>query len=139
MHSKVVLYDYAMSMVGQPYRWGGDDTIEGFDCSGLCIEILKAAGVLPAGSDMTAEGLRLFFNETQEEVSFGTLAFFGKTSATHVGFCLNSLMMLEAGGGGSSTKTREDAAKQNAFVRIRPISGRADLLEFKQPKYKWRS
>jgi cell wall-associated NlpC family hydrolase len=139
MHSSAVLYDYAMCMVGLPYRWGGDDTVDGFDCSGLCVDILQAAGVLPKDFDATANGLWHFpaFGKVAA-ASFGSLAFFGLPAVTHVGFCLNDRLMLEAGGGGSKTLTRDDAEKQNAYVRVRPIKSRKDLAGFKHPTYPWK-
>lgn len=138
MYPKTVVYDYAMSFIGEPYRWGGDDSIDGFDCSGLCIEILCAAGVLPPHQDYTAAGLAEYFGaDGVEKPSFGCLVFFGKDRPTHVAFCLNDTLMLEAGGGGSATLTREDAAAQNAFVRIRPIANRKDILCYKLPLYAW--
>ena len=44
MSQKAVL-DYAYSFLGTPYRWGGDDPLTGIDCSGLALEVLKAAGI----------------------------------------------------------------------------------------------
>ncbi len=139
MQPSQVLYDYAMSFAGVLYRWGGDDPT-GIDCSGLCIEILQGVGVLPRGFDSTAGGLWNFAAFAREpKPQLGSLVFFGQPAAvTHVGFCLNELLMLEAGGGGSKTLTAEDAAKQNAFVRVRPIRGwRSDVVGFRLPTYPW--
>jgi cell wall-associated NlpC family hydrolase len=66
------------------------------------------------------------------EIRFGTLLFFGETATTptgisHIAFALDGKLMLEAGGGGSTTTSLEAAIKQGAFVRIRPISRRRDL------------
>src|SRR5690606_11950989 len=111
-----------------------DDTIDGFDCSGLLLEILQAFGVVPHGYDTTAEGLFRRFKGTKPTVltaELGTLAFFRpqhETKVVHCGFCLDSERMLHAGGGGSKTRTRKDAAAQNAFVMIRPIRYRGDLI-----------
>lgn len=139
MHPSVILYDYAMSFVGLPYIWGGDDPINGLDCSGLCIELLKSAGVFPHAEDTTADGLyRYFAAQRTKSPMFGTLVFFGSDHPTHVGFCLNASTMLEAGGGGSKTTSRADAALQNAFVRIRPISNRKDLIGYAHPPYPWK-
>ncbi len=137
MDNRVVLYDYAMRLVGLPYRWGGDDTVDGFDCSGLVQELLKSVGVLQGTADHTAAGLAGLFPEIIEP-DFGALVFFGSGSISHVGFCLNSLLMLEAGGGGSKTLTKADAAAQNAYVRVRPIRGRQNLVGFRQPQYPWK-
>jgi cell wall-associated NlpC family hydrolase len=139
MHASVVVYDYAMKMVGLPYIWAGDDPILGLDCSGLTIELLQAAGVLPQGFDTTAHGLWASkFFKSVEKPTFGALAFFGRPEeVTHVGFCLNELQMLEAGGGGSQTTSRDAATKQNAYVRVRKIDNRKDRVGFKKPAYPW--
>jgi len=47
----------ALSYLGTPYVWGGDDP-SGFDCSGFVIECLKSAGILNEREDYTAESLR---------------------------------------------------------------------------------
>ncbi len=139
MDTRVILYDYAMRFVGLPYRWGGDDSVDGFDCSGLVLELLKAAGAYPQSSDITADGLyKLFAGLSLPEPTFGSLAFFGAGPVSHVGFCLNGTHMLEAGGGGSKTLTKADAAAQNAFIRVRPIKTRKDLVGFRHPPYPWK-
>lgn len=124
-----------MSMVGLPYIWGGDDPIKGFDCSGLVIEILKADGYLPHKFDTTAQGLYDLFKAEYYPEKAVALAFYGKSKEkiTHVGYCLDGLKILEAGGGGSSTNDLETAAKQNAYIRVRPISYRNDFISFGIP------
>lgn len=126
---------YAMRFVGLPYVWGGDDPIIGFDCSGLAQELLAAMGVAFA-TDQTAQGL---FNQNWP-VSLprlGALAFYGesKSQISHVGFCLNESTMIEAGGGGSKTLSSADAARQNAYIRLRPINRRKDLVAVRMPNY----
>src|SRR3972149_4205227 len=49
--------EYLQRFIGLPYLWGGDDPMSGFDCSGLIVEILQAVGILPHGSDFTADAL----------------------------------------------------------------------------------
>lgn len=141
MDPRVVFYDYIMKHVGLPYRWGGDDAVDGFDCSGLVLEFLVSCGAFPSGRDTSAQGLHDHFAATAHSApSFGSLVFFGKvaTEISHVGFCMNPLQMIEAGGGGSKTKTLQDAAAQNAYVRLRPIANRKDLIGFVQPAYPWK-
>lgn len=140
MHAKVVLYDYAMHLAGLPYIWGGDDSVSGYDCSGYVIELLQSVGVLPPLFDMTADGLwHHFDSERASEPRFGALVFFGNPQkVTHVGFCVNNKFMLEAGGGGSRTTDREKAAEQNAYIRLRPIHTRRDLVGFVHPRYPWK-
>ncbi len=140
MLPQVVLYDYAMRLVGLPYRWGGDDSVDGFDCSGLCVELLQSAGVFPKGKDSTASGLYDFYAlGATETPSFGSLVFFGLPAISHIAFCLNKDLMLEAGGGGSKTTSREAAVEQNAFVRIRPIKWRNDIVGYRHPPYLWKA
>lgn len=132
-----LLSKYALSFVGLPYRWGGDSPLAGFDCSGLCVEILKSAGAIE--KDMSAQGLFDFFRNAGEwsKYSIGSLAFFGEAQdkISHVGFCLDKYRMLEAGGGGSKTVSLELAQKQGAYVRIRPINHRKDLVAVIMPYY----
>jgi hypothetical protein len=62
------------------------------------------------------------------------LAFFGtKFRCTHVGYCINDNLMIEAGGGSAVCTTREIAAKMGAFVRIRPVFSRKDFLAVHVP------
>ena len=134
-----ILKDYAMQLIGTPYRWGGDDPMQGFDCSGLVIELLQSCGELPRNYDNTAQGLYEEFirRGVISRVGFGSLAFFGKSDRhiTHVGFMLDNYRMIESGGGGSATVTIEIAAQQNAFVRIRPVKWRNDLVTIIRPRY----
>ncbi len=131
------MIEYAMRFIGVPYRWGGENPITGFDCSGLVQEVLRGIGMDPPG-DQTAQALyHAFEKHSVESISEGCLLFFGKSNQhiTHVAIALNSTLMIEAGGGGHLTLTEKDAAAQNAFVRIRPISHRRDLVAFVLPVY----
>lgn len=137
-----ILKDYAMRLVGKPYIWGGDDSIEGYDCSGLVIELLTSCGLFPHGKkhDTNAQGLYNKFVKVgiSSEKGLGSLVFFGRdsTKITHVGFMLDDFRMIEAGGGGSKTKTVQDAIDQNAFIRIRPINIRNDIVEIIKLDYR---
>lgn len=132
------LVDYAMSFVGVPYRWGGENPISGFDCSGLVQEILRSAGMDPPG-DQTAQALYNYFasNAQGNPRCAGALAFYGKShdKITHVAFMIDEYRIIEAGGGGSITLTKEDAALQNAFVRVRLLRYRSDFLCTIKPNY----
>ncbi len=134
---RLVLYEYALRFVGTPYLWGGDDPMGGYDCSGLVLELLQSVGVLGKG-DMNAAEMMLHFTAGVIEADFGVLAFYGTGTASHVAFCLNSLQMLEAGGGDHTVLTRADAEEKNAYVRIRPIARRGDLLGLRLPPYPWK-
>ena len=112
--------------------------MEGFDCSGLVIEILKSVGMAPP-YDTTAQGLYEYFKGNSDDINrgLGSLVFFGRSEReiSHVGFLLDSYRMLEAGGGNSKTVTKSVASKQNAFIRIRPVSNRKDLVGYLFPPY----
>lgn len=140
MDRKEVLSAIIKSMLGLPYRWAGSNSITGYDCSGMIVEVLISQGVIPHASDFSAQSLYDKFSPlwpTPHLPSFGDLAFYGRglTSITHVGFCLGQGLMVEAGGGGSKTLTTEDAAKQGATIRVRPVTFRRDLLEFLRPPF----
>jgi cell wall-associated NlpC family hydrolase len=131
---------YALSFVGLPYKWGGSNPMDGFDCSGLVQEILMSCGVHPnPKEDFNAQTL---FNHFEKNGSYGiqvlgSLAFYGKSvrEITHVAFCIDSHRIIEAGGGGHLTLTKTDAAAQNAFVRIRLAKHRSDLVAVIKPNY----
>ena len=130
---------YAKSFLGKPYIWGGDDPIRGFDCSGLVQEILASVGVDPKG-DQTAQALYGAFDDcVVPEPLAGCLAFYGRDldHISHVAFCISDHQVIEAAGGGSKTKTVEDAVKHNAFIRIRPVKHRLDFLCVVMPRYRF--
>ena len=137
--SMKALTKYGLSFVGTPYRWGGDDPMGGFDCSGFIQEMLSSVGEDPAG-DQTAHSLFLHFKRygtIKESACEGDLAFFGsERKIGHVVYCLDSYRMLEAGGGNSFTRTQKDAEIQNAYIRVRPISVRNDLVAIIEPDYR---
>lgn len=138
--SKDILLSYAMRFVGVPYKWGGDDPLQGVDCSGLVIELLQSQGLLSKAFDTTSQGLYQHFSVCKTDTpSFGALLFFGKGigKISHVGFALDHKLMLEAGGGDSTTTTIGIAAAKNAFVKIRPILSRHDHVATVKPKYYW--
>ena len=126
-----------MAFLKLPYLWGGDDPIKGFDCSGLVQELYAMLGLDPSG-DQTAQGLHDHFKARMKEGprDLGTLVFFGASTSniTHVGMMLDEHSMIEAGGGGSRTTSSEAAAAQNAYVRIRPLTNRKDLVAVINPK-----
>ena len=132
---RIAAIRYIERFLGQPipYKWGGDDPIEGFDCSGFILEILQAVGLISHGVDMTAGGLYLRYRENKvEKAHTGCLLFWLNQNgrATHVEMAIDAYYTVGAAGGGSSTLTREDAVRQNAFIRMRPIEyrGTASLV-----------
>jgi len=112
----------ARSLVGTWYSWGGDDP-QGFDCSGMVIECLQTAGLFPRGQDATAAALSSRYQSTITPRP-GVLLFWAKGgSVVHVEMVLtvigDQVFTVGASGGGSRTKTKEDAVRDNAFVKVR--------------------
>ena len=112
----------AWSFHGTFYSWGGDDP-SAFDCSGYVMEILQSVGIIGSKEDMNAEALYQRF-EKMDSPAAGLLAFrFNEETglAVHVGFMVSDEFVLHAAGGGSHVKTKEDAIKHNAFIKLRPV------------------
>lgn len=141
--SKQAVLNYVYSFLGTPYRWGGDDPMTGIDCSGLTLEVLKSAGLYKGAFDTTAQGLYSDLKSKGAEVTKSPdelcLAFYGKSEKeiSHVGVCVSKTHIIEAGGGGSKVVDRQSAADANAYVRVRPIDYRSDIVCVLKPKYMW--
>ena len=131
------MIEYSMSFLGVPYKWGGANPVEGIDCSGLVQCVLASVWLDPPG-DQTAQGLYEYFVARSLQISgAGALVFYGKSikEINHVAIMINDSQIIEAGGGGSKTLTREDAGKQSAYVRIRPYGQRNDIVAVLMPSY----
>lgn len=137
MTSLEELCAYARSFYNLEYVWGGNNPYEGFDCSGLVCELLRAGGAIGT-EDYKSQQLYDHFRNSWPscEPRRGAIAFFGLDSSpiTHVAFCVSSSLMLEAGGGAQRTATKFEARKINARVRLRPITSRR-VLGFLYPEY----
>lgn len=120
------------SYLNVPYKWGGDDPMDGLDCSGLVLEGLKAVGLVPREADFTADQLlNVVFRalpryRLDSELHPGMLVFWGDPRVTHVEIVWavigDRVLTIGASGGGSRTVDRVMAARQNAYVKIRRIT-----------------
>lgn len=134
--------NYAFSFTHTPYRWGGNTSLTGIDCSGFVCEVLRAGGVLKNKEDLNAQALYDRFSKANFGIICiqghpGCLCFYGKstTEITHVAFCLTPTRVIEAGGGDSKTTTLDDAKARGAMVRVRRIDYRGDLVAIVRPAY----
>ena len=130
----------ALSTLGVPYIWGGNNPLQGLDCSGAVRWWLRAAGLTPSW-DETSQGIydRLTKHGGRVEPSAqrGYVLFFGKSvlSITHVALALNQFQMIEAAGGNSSCTSRQAASERGAMVQINLIKRRSDLVARVKPDY----
>lgn len=136
------LIKYALSFIGIPYRWGGKSA-GGFDCSGVVSAILQGVGAIHT-KGLNSQGLYDHFikktnGEKIAEPQPGALIFYGTrtTAITHISFAIDYWRMVEAGGGDSTTTTPARAQVQGAFVRMRPIDFRKDMVAIIMPKYRY--
>lgn len=122
---RCLVIDIAMRHLGKPYIWGGDDSIEGFDCSGFIVELMTSLGIIPRGRDYTADGLWGLFREYKVEKPRGGVLVFWRSEArsimSHVEMCITDDLTIGASGGGKFTRTVADAIAHNAFIKVRPI------------------
>lgn len=132
MTRREIVKMFIQSSLGVPYRWGGNNPLAGYDCSGFVCEFLRVAGIWgrnDANSQMLYEHFKNG-NGHPGVIQFGTILFFGnQEKISHVAVALNDQMMVEAGGGDQKTTSLEIASQQNAYVRIRRIDSRRDKVD----------
>lgn len=124
-----------------PYRFGGRNRLEGFDCSQFVTELMISQGLVPHGTDLSAQGLFDHFLPLNLKNTIlpgpGAIAFYGKNadSISHVAFCLTAETIIEAGGGDHTTVELASAIARSACVRERPIKYRKDFFCALTPVY----
>ena len=146
MDYDAVLETWLASALGIPYVYGGDNPIEGYDCSGFVMEYLRMFGIGPSVDSASHEIYSWFMARTEKVEHYapskGALIFYGKKSAdgrkieriSHIGLMISPYQVAEAGGGDQSTLSAREAAARNAFVRIRPYKYRKDMVFIILPK-----
>lgn len=127
-NAKEIALAVAYKLLNTPYRWGGNDPMEGFDCSGLAIEILQSAGKFDRNKDTTAHGLSLIYPET-DILREGVLVFYdwnkdGRFDHVEMIVTLDEtgeLFTIGASDGDDRTVDIKNSQMQNAYVKIRPL------------------
>lgn len=113
----------AERFIGVPYRWGGETTTDGFDCSGLTMVVYQLNGLeLPRTSaDQWRVGRAVDLNE----ISQGDLVFFstrGGGRASHVGIYLGGDTFLHAPSRGNPIQM---ASLSSGYYRARYLGARS--------------
>jgi hypothetical protein len=131
----------AMSLVGVPYRWGGNTPDSGFDCSGLVHYVVqRAASVnLPrTTADMSGRGESV----EPDEIAPGDLIFFNTTGRphSHVGIYVGKLRFVNAPSTGGTVRldylTNPYWAKRfDGIRRVAPALGAPTTRPFDAPSY----
>jgi cell wall-associated NlpC family hydrolase len=86
----------AERFVGIPYRWGGDNVVEGMDCSGFVRAVYNLCGVsIPRTS---AEQFRTGEGVSRDDLKDGDLVFFGSSAdkINHVGIYVGNGRFVHA-------------------------------------------
>jgi hypothetical protein len=131
----------AMSLVGVPYRWGGNTPDAGFDCSGLVHYVVqRAASVnLPrTTADMSARGTSI----EPDDIAAGDLVFFNTTGRphSHVGIYVGKLRFVNAPSTGGTVRldylTNPYWAKRfDGIRRVAPPLAPSKPTPFDEPTY----
>ena len=122
----------AWSYHGKWYTWGGSNPA-GIDCSGFIVELGKSIGIIYRQDDFSSAGLWEALKQYRIPTpKTGGLVFYGdgEGNVNHVEFCLDDFHSMGASGGGSWIKTTEDAIKANAFIKVRPIKRKREIIGY---------
>ncbi len=123
LRSELVLT--AQRFLGVPYRWGGEDRNNGFDCSGLTMVSYRLNGLnLPRNSRAQFKAGR---SVDKKNLRKGDLVFFatkGGKRVTHVGMYIGNGQFIHAPRPG---KTVRVAKLSNNFFKKTYVGGRAYL------------
>lgn len=128
MNKREIAVSILKKALGLPYKWGGNDPISGFDCSGLMIEVLQSTGKLAKNIDMTADGLSKKYPET-DILQPGVMVYWDWNKdgrIDHVEMIAlvdddGEVFTIGASGGSSATTSAKAAIDQNAYVKLRPL------------------
>lgn len=132
-----LLYEYAMSLNGVPYLWGGKNPLTGLDCSGCVNVILSSIGLDIPGIESAEQLFRYWVNRAKTcDPQLGALIFFGNGQKIHhVAFGLDSFRMIEAAHGDSVCTTRSASALKGAYVKMSPVGRLLDRFLCLMPDY----
>lgn len=119
---RVIMVDFAKSMLGQPYRWGGAAP-GGFDCSGLVVYAANGAGIRMPRTAL--EQLGTGVPVARREVREGDLVFMHLAhKELHVGIAVDHERFIHAPSSGGQVRIDSLAAPPYAggFMSARRIT-----------------
>lgn len=123
LRSELVLT--AQRFLGVPYRWGGEDRTNGFDCSGLTMVSYRLNGLnLPRNSRAQFQAGRFV---AKKDLQRGDLVFFatkGGNRVTHVGMYIGGGKFIHAPQTGKTVRVAE---LSNSFFQKTYVGGRTYL------------
>ena len=116
-----IMTKYAWSLVGIPYKMGGNVPQDGgMDCSAFCLELMRSIGKW--GTDDA--NCQMIYGKKLElgrlnDIKEGDFLMFGKdvNNLTHIAYAIDSKWMIEAGG-----------TDKTGMIRPRPQTWRKDLV-----------
>ena len=110
--------------LGLPYRWGGTDSAEGADCSGMVFRVMQAHGIpVPRDADDQYDGANFKSEESWETASPGDMVFFGEDAITHVGIYLGEGFYISEHGDGGTVIRSVTEDPYWGFARYRGTGG----------------
>lgn len=122
MREKIV--DKAEKYIGVPYSWGGENSVTGFDCSGLTSSVYRESGIMLPRTSREQHKTGVFV--LKKDLQRGDLVFF-KTrgrAVSHVGIYVGSRKFIHAP---SKGKTVCYQALDSSYYRDRYAGARTYL------------
>ena len=128
MTKREVAIEVLKNQINKPYKWGGNDPLEGYDCSGLVVEMLQSVGIIGRNEDYTADDMFRKFPDT-DILEPGTLVFWdwdgdGKMDHVEVIALIDDdgqLYTIGSSGGTYATNSPEQASRDDAYIKLRPL------------------
>jgi cell wall-associated NlpC family hydrolase len=118
------LVDYALKFQGTPYEWGGNDLVNGIDCSGFVKQVMK--GTIGYNLPRTAAEQALVGTPIRrfEDLRPGDRLYFrmrSESKISHTGIYMGNWRFVHSshGKGGVSTDSLTKASWRNMLVAAR--------------------
>lgn len=125
----------AYGLLNIPYIWGAMHPLIGMDCSGFVQWVLSrdGVGIMDVKPKICAAEIYEKFQPVVTNVLEGTLVFYGAHGVEHVMYCLDDRFCIGASNGNNQCRTITDSRSHNAYVKVRAINYRSDILGYCDP------